>query len=702
MNVIKVRVGDAFWRLGVVLLVTSGIVMSCSKMSMNHDVSIADSEETSRLFKRIEYARDKVYPALVNIEPIFERYSGGKKKKSTGVGSGVVLSSEGYVITNYHVTRGAKISICTLFTKETVKADLVGEDPLTDLAVIKLRLDERPKGSPPLEIASFGNSDEVEVGEYVLAMGSPLALSQSVSLGIINNADRVFESKRSGMSRSIVTGRSSGLLTKWLQHDASISPGNSGGPLVNLDGEVVGINELASRWGGDMGFAIPSNLAEDVYRQITDKGYVSRTWLGMILQPLPERNVGRGVLLSEVEQNSPAKEAGLIPGDILLSINDEQVNAHFLEELPVVYGAIAALAVGEKVRLEYERDGKVATCETTTTQMEKYKGDEAELKKWGMTIQNITQPFARNRLLGFTDGIVVTGVRVGGLAADARPSLNDDDIIRSIDGVYITSSEKIEEIYKKYTKEKDKREMLLEVWREGENLLSVMETKEEDEEEEDMPKELGRAFFGMQVQVVTKELAEKLGVKKGGVRVTRILDDTPAQKAEVKIGDIIKQIGEQKVYMYQLFEKDLFKSMVRRAPVDEEVELAVLRDGEEMKLIIFPQLEPESVMSVKTYKDKDFEITVRDITFSDRARKRALKGVEGVIVSVVEEAGWAGFGGLHNRDVIMAIDDTLVDSVDKYKRVIGKIKEEKKEKVKMYVKRQVGTYFVFIEPDWEE
>ncbi len=208
----------------------------------------------------IAEARDRVFPALVSIRVVTVAHRGGREFKGTSTGSGTIFSPEGYVLTNQHVTAHGRSFMCTLADKREVPARLVGEDPLTDLAVLALDLESL--GDEPVPLAVFGDSDDLQIGDYVMAMGSPFALSRSVSLGIVANTERVFAGGFGSDevdAMELESGQRTGLFTRWIQHDALINPGNSGGPLVDLNGRVIGVNELGS---SAMGFAIPSNLAQ--------------------------------------------------------------------------------------------------------------------------------------------------------------------------------------------------------------------------------------------------------------------------------------------------------------------------------------------------------------------------------------------------------------------------------------------------------
>ena len=192
--------------------------------------------------QQVRRAIDSVYPALVQIYVLSLRHGRGRGQKFESSGSGVIISPEGYVITNHHVAGKATSIRCVLSTREELEAELVGTDALADIAVIKLDMSSRDAASGPLPIARFGSSEALAVGEPVLAMGCPLAISQSVTRGVVSNKDMMIPKRLSAPLR--LDGENVGSLVKWIGHDAGIFPGNSGGPLVNLRGEIVGINEI--------------------------------------------------------------------------------------------------------------------------------------------------------------------------------------------------------------------------------------------------------------------------------------------------------------------------------------------------------------------------------------------------------------------------------------------------------------------------
>ena len=441
---------------------------------------LASAEPGKNLQEQIYSARDKVYPALVHIQPISEVFQRGKKTKQTAVGSGVIVSEDGYVITNYHVAGKAVKAICTLENKERIPATLVGGDPLTDLAVLKLDLSEYKE---KLNWAEIGDSSTLVPGQFVLAMGSPLALSRSISQGIVGCPDRVLDSEL-----TLDDGEKTGHFNVWIQTTAAINPGNSGGPLVSLDGSVIGINTRTIMGADGLGFAIPSNVVKEVYRQIIENGSVRRSWIGVELQPVEELGdlVGNGeregVLVSNVEPGSPAREAGISPGDLILSLNHEKVQARFEEEIPAVLQKISDFPIGSTLELEIARAGETKDVSLVTKEMGKTTGEEKEFKDWGISAQSLT--LARLLALNRTsrEGVLVSSV--SGVTTRESTDLVKGDIILEVDGKKVSHMEDLEAIYEEYQTKKPDR-IVLKTERNGTLHFTVILPKYSDQESED-------------------------------------------------------------------------------------------------------------------------------------------------------------------------------------------------------------------------
>src|SRR5439155_8432540 len=291
----------------------------------------------------------RMRPALVRIHVVSTEYREGREMKMQAVGSGAIISKAGYLVTNHHVAGHGARMVCTLWNREEIEAELVGTDPLTDISVLKLK-PEKPREFIP---AIFGDSSKLAVGDSVLAMGSPMALSQSVTLGIISNVEMIMPRLFGTFGHLRLDGEDVGALVRWIGHDASIYGGNSGGPLVNLRGEIVGINEIRFGLSG----AIPGNLAHGIADQIIAQGKIQRSWLGFDVQPrFKHSQAERGVLIGGVINDSPASRAGLEPGDLLLRIGDTPTNVRYDEEMPDFMRLVTGLPIGKPVSVLVLRD----------------------------------------------------------------------------------------------------------------------------------------------------------------------------------------------------------------------------------------------------------------------------------------------------------------------------------------------------------
>ncbi|RME40451.1 MAG: PDZ domain-containing protein, partial [Planctomycetota bacterium] len=461
------------------------------------------------LREMITRARDRVFPALVNIKVITSLYYDGKEEKGQAVGSGTIISPEGYVLTNFHVVDNGKKFRCTLANKKELPATLVGEDPLTDLAVLKLDLSELDESDKPLPAATFGDSDALQIGDTVMAMGSPWALSRSVTLGIVSNTERVLAARDDEAGEMYFDrDQRTGLFNRWIQHDAAINPGNSGGPLVNLKGELVGVNARGMFFGGDMGFAIPSNLAAKVAAELIRHGEVRRSWWGLTLKPIKKTGQKEGVLINSVVQGGPADAAGLRAGDLILAIDGKPVTVWFPEEVPPLLKRMADFPIGANVSVKYRRDDTVQETVVTTRKLKKDRGEEEAFRGWGFVGVDITDHMARQRRLDSTDGVLVDSVRSGSPAQVAEPPLQAEDVIRRIDGKPVPDLASLVKIYRKIMDTKPlPKYVMIEFDRRGRDQLTLLKPKPDDLE--NPPREVRKAWIGVAVQPVVRKLAKQ-------------------------------------------------------------------------------------------------------------------------------------------------------------------------------------------------
>ncbi|MBI3015305.1 MAG: DegQ family serine endoprotease [Candidatus Tectomicrobia bacterium] len=350
-------------------------------------------------------------------EDLFRRFFGDipqQEFKRQSLGSGFIINKDGYIVTNNHVVEGASEIKVILSDKQEYDAKIVGRDPKTDLALIKI-------SSPqPLPFAHLGDSDKLRVGEWVMAIGNPFGLGHTVTTGIVSAKGRII---------------GAGPYDDFIQTDASINPGNSGGPLINMRGEIVGINTAIIAGGQGLGFATPVNLAKPILLQLRDKGSVTRGWLGVQIQavtPDLAKSLGlsrpQGALVTEVSEGGPAKKAGILRGDIIVSFDGKAV-----EEIVELPRLVANAPVGKEIPLRILRKGKEQIFRVTVAELKEERAGRSvpAAPEFGMTVQDLTPDLARGLGLSRTRGVVVTRVVPGGPAD--RAGIRQGDVVQEVD-----------------------------------------------------------------------------------------------------------------------------------------------------------------------------------------------------------------------------------------------------------------------------
>ena len=428
------------------------------------------------LAQAVREARDRVFPTLVHIRPVLDLSSGGQKTETLLNGSGVIISADGLVVTNFHVAGLAKRMICTLADRRALSAELIGSDAATDLALIRLNLDEL--GLERIGCAEFGSLDNLEVGDFVMTMGFLMGLTRSLSLGVVSCRDRY-------LPPMTVAGHvPTGLFNTWIQTDAAINPGNSGGPLVDLTGRVVGINTRGYRGAENLGFAIPGDVVREVVSALEERGRVLRSELGLSFQPLKEMtdllSEARGLLVASVVAGSPAHQAGILAGDVLLRYDGQPLSAVFDEELPEARRRIAATVVGQTVPVVVSRKGAQQEFELTTVAWQEPAEQDLELEHWGLTLRELSHEERRQRFLTEGPGVLITGVRKGGPAAHSRPKLLAGDVLLSVAGVELTGPEQVRDALSR-TREAGGKSVVLEVIRGRSELLIALPVDHDQE-----------------------------------------------------------------------------------------------------------------------------------------------------------------------------------------------------------------------------
>lgn len=646
----------------------------------------------------LDAARHKVYPALVNIAVVFRYYNSGRTQRAPAGGSGVIISPDGYVLTNFHVAGHTTHITCTLADGEALEAHVVADDPLSDLSVLKLvRTGQSAK--VPLPYAALGDSDRMQAGDAVLAMGNPLMLSSSMTLGIVSNTKRVFTdfTGTEMQDMELDGGEKTGTFTRWIQHDALILPGNSGGPLVNLNGEVVGINEL----GGDgVGFAIPSNLARQVFQDVMHSGRVRRGWLGLSVMPVDKMGRTTGALVSSVTPASPAARAGVQPGDILLALDDAPVGVRFFEQVPLFYQRVARLPVGHPARLSFLREGQPRRVVVPVATLEPSLGAEQEFRGMGVTLQALTPAMALARHLPDAAGVLVTGVRPGLPFEAAQPPVAAEDVILAVNGRPTPSLAAFRAAVDATEKGVAGRSGFpVTLRRKDENLLAIVKT-DADKTPEDGG-ELPKAWLGVKTQVLTPEVAGALGMTgQTGFRVTEVYPYTEASRAGLKPGDILTSLNGAALDASHAQDAEDLAHGVEALAVGDKAELGLRRGADKSTLAVVLERTPDSAVQAKTSRSKELEFTTRSITLMDKADNHWPERQQGVLVTEVTTGGWASIGGLHTDDLILSLNGHKVEDIPSFERVLSTLARARPKVVTVFVRRDALTHFVFIEPDW--
>jgi serine protease Do len=421
-------------------------------------MAICQEEQSSikSLSDDIAYIAEKVGPAVVNIDvvryvesssfggrfndPFFERFfeqfeEYRRRIPQKGAGSGFIVDKEGHILTNEHVVHNAEEIKVTLSDGREFTGEVVGSDITTDMAIVKIAANDLP-------VAELGDSDALRVGEIVIAIGNPYGLEKTVTMGVV-----------SAKGRNINAGSDGQEYRNLIQTDTAINPGNSGGPLLNTKGEVVGINTAIIPYAQGIGFAIPVNIASRNLDDLITIGKVRRSWLGVYIQEVtPEiaeqfnLEKAEGVLVGDVIEDSPAEEAGLVRGDVIVEVNQTKVNTP--QELQ---DAIRALEIGEKAQLRVKREGQESIFVVKLAEMPSDEGIQTKEKifseQTGIKVEEVTSEIAREANLPWVKGLVVVDVIPGSSADDM--GIRTGDIILETNRNEISSINEWEEIINK-------------------------------------------------------------------------------------------------------------------------------------------------------------------------------------------------------------------------------------------------------------
>lgn len=408
-------------KIGIAIIALAVAAAGCASSNNNID----------RDFRTIvKEANNKVFPAVVYIHAVAADTGSGTDQANTVKGSGVIISPEGEILTNFHVADKASSIRCQLNDSTSFDAEIIGYDKDVDLALLKLK---RPENAGPLPFAEF-TGEPVQEGDFVMAMGAPWGLNRSVAIGIISCAKRY------------LPGESEYSL--WYQTDAAISPGNSGGPLVNTDGKIVGINTLGS---DKLGFAIPAQTIKDILPRLRQYGRANWAWLGLELQPLNDfdQNIyfdfDSGVIVADTQLGSPAQKAGFKPYDRIVKCNGIPVTVKNSEDMPDFQRQLGMLPFDQNVTFDVIRNNENISITLTPEPKGRVEGSELILKRWGFTAKTVNR--FENPFLFFyaPEGVFIYGIDSNGNAADSE--LQNNDIILEINQQPIQSLDDLQEAY---------------------------------------------------------------------------------------------------------------------------------------------------------------------------------------------------------------------------------------------------------------
>lgn len=395
-------------------------------------------------------------------EPFDDFYNRAPRtRKTSSLGSGFIISSDGYIVTNNHVVEGADVIRVNIGGKgrkdDLHTAEVIGADPETDLALLKIKADNLP-------YLKFGDSDVLEVGEWVVAIGSPLGLDHTVTSGIVSAKGRNIQS---------------GSYDDFLQTDASINRGNSGGPLLNMDGEVVGINTAIAQRAQGIGFAIPSSMAKRIINDLRDHKKVSRGWLGVTIQNVDEATAkalgmqeAKGALINSVLEGQPADKAGVKEGDVIIAINDKPI-----EDTEQLLRTVAMLSPGSQAVITVWRDGKsenlnltVAEREHTQAGLDGKDSAKGTAGLLGLKVRPVTSEDLRRYNLKNSAGLLVTGVAADSEAA--QMGIQPGDVVLAVNKKTVNS---VKELSERIAAAEKRGAVLLHISRKGQVFFRAFE-----------------------------------------------------------------------------------------------------------------------------------------------------------------------------------------------------------------------------------
>ncbi|PIV34563.1 MAG: hypothetical protein COS34_04325 [Lysobacterales bacterium CG02_land_8_20_14_3_00_62_12] len=646
---------------------------------------------------RVAFARDAVMPFVVSILVVREDYVQGRAQLGVSSGSGTIISAQGHVATNAHVTENGKRFRVVLADKRELSAHLVGVDPLSDLAV--LQIDRQ--SAEGFHFAHFSTQSVPAVGAVVLAMGAPWGMTHSLSQGVVNNAERLMVSlfqDEADYEQQLGSNQPTARYYAWIQHDAPIAPGNSGGPLVNLDGEIVGINTRGNFFGGDMAFAIPAKVAATIVSTLIKDGSVARSFFGFGVRSLRGSGLGEGVLVSSVQQDSPAASAGLVPGDRIVAVDGLAVTVAQPEQVPGFLRELTERPIHSRLRLSVQSAAGNRELSMQSVSYPPDLGENIEVKAWGLTLTEVTPSIARARSLASDHGMMVTGVRPGKRAATAQPALQVGDVIGAIDGKAVATRADIVAIGVANGAGAAARVLAFE--RAGQSLLSALDGEPLPRKDPTL-RELPKPWIGIDTQPITGTTSRRIqGPAEGGYRVTRVYPG-PAAQAGVQVGDLVLAIDGTVVPVLAGSNDDALQQRIRDADSGAPIQLSLWRGERPLQIAVAPGAAPDSRGSIQSIDVDWLDLGVRNLGFYDRVQRRLAADSDGVVVERVEAGGLGGLAHLAAGDVILRVNDHQVHGLNEFRKLTDRHALVNGQSMSFLVLRAARTRLLFLDAGWE-
>jgi serine protease Do len=637
----------------------------------------------------------RVFPSIVRIEAIRLVPFDGHLTKAWSAGSGVIISKAGYVLTNCHVSEDVDTFRCYLYDGQRVDAHRVGQDPLTDIAVLQIDVSQLKKGTEALPVAVFGDSDRMGPGDTVFALGSPGFLEQSVTQGIVSNPSLVLPERTVG--KMLLRGEDVGLLVRWILHDASIFGGNSGGPLVNDRGEVIGVNEIGVF---NLGGAIPGNLARGIANQLIAGGSVVRGWSGITVQPRLEAEASEvGVVVADVADGSPAAKAGMKPGDVVLACDgiaiegaQEKATTHF-------YRLETSRLPGSAFKVDYLRGGRRQSAQFALAVRDPAQADDVEVPEWGAVVRDLTPLVVREELLPDRSGVILMNIRPGGPSGQAEPDLRKGDVVIAVDGKPVTDVASLRQLTNAFFPDTESalvHPSIVSIRRNGSVLESAIDLRNTNPHR--IAPSVLKAWLGIDSQPLTPKLNARLGINSedGGARITRIYQGTDADKAGLKVGDVLLSMDGVAIAERRAEDQEVLARQVRQYKVGSTATFQVWRDGAAVDVPVIFQVQPKPPAEMPLWEDEKLEFEVRDLAFDDRTRLQLAPEAKGVLVSDTTPAGWAELAGLRGDDLVIAADGQPISNADELRVSRAKAVKSGARWWVLQVERRGQTLFIEI------